>query len=106
MQFGVVAKGQDQVNGEMIAIKIFKSNLFGSVSKRSEHLHEAALLGKVEHTNVINLLETIEDEFGVYLVFPFMQRTLADEIYSESYVFELNRTKNAVKMILSAGEHI
>lgn len=101
VQYGLVAKGRDPSTGEIVAIKTFKSNIFENDSKGDEYLHEAAMLLKVDHENVIKLLEKFEDYTGKCLVFVFMERTLSDEIYDESYEYNLDCTQDVLTMLLS-----
>lgn len=90
----------------MVALKIFKSDLFQAVSKRDEHLQEAFFLQKINHPNVIELIDIVNDDDGVCLILPFINSTLHDEIYNEHYTYSQDRTKNVMHMILSAIDHL
>lgn len=103
----MVAKGRDSLTGQTIAIKIFKRSLFESQSKRDDNLMEANIIKRLNHTNVIELIDAVNDEiYGVFLIFPFVNRTLFDEIYEDSYEYTPIRTKEVLHMIISAVKHM
>lgn len=65
---------------------------------------EAALLSKLDHINVINLIATIEDENEITLVFPFMKSNLSSEIDATAY--NKGRCKDIMRMLFSGLEYM
>lgn len=99
-------KGVDTTSKETIAMKIFKSNVFGIENCTNSHYAEVKFLQMMDHTNIIKLIDTVEDAHGLYLVFNFIDGTLNDEIYAEEYCYNKDRTKNVCEMILHAVDYI
>lgn len=102
-QYGIVLKGVDRHTGTDVAVKLFKESLFNHARNISAEL-EAALIRKASNEFVIPLIDTIEDEYGISLVFPLASSTLDDEIYNENFDYE--RTKKVASMVLSAVKYI
>ncbi|XP_031639137.1 cyclin-dependent kinase 5 homolog [Contarinia nasturtii] len=98
--YGIVAKGRDQKTEEIIAIKMFKHSLFGFDSKKTENLNEAKLLQSINHTNVIELIDVIDDIDGLCLIFPFVGQVkicdlgLSVEFASNEYFMEICGTRS------------
>lgn len=104
-QFGMVMKGLDKTTGEIVAIKIFKYSLLASKDERNANLHEANLIRQANHINVINVLNVVDIESGVYLIFPFLNLTLHDEIYFDNQ-YNVERNKEVIRMISAGVDHI
>ncbi|XP_055308903.1 cell division control protein 2 homolog 3-like [Sitodiplosis mosellana] len=104
--YGVVARGRDTISGMVIAMKIFKTTLFGFEEKRKENLEEAEIIRKLDHGNVIKLIDVIDDEMGVFLIFPLMNGTLHDTIYAKDFKCTSKRVKEVATMILNGLVHM
>lgn len=63
------------------AIKMFKSTLFGVDSKRTENMMEAEIVKSVCHDYIIKLIDVIDCQMGLILIFPMMKSNLFDDIY-------------------------
>lgn len=75
-------------------MKVFKSNIFGGENRYESHKKELQMLQMVQHENVIRLIDNVEDGTGIYLVFNFIDRNLADEIYADDYSYDRSRAKS------------
>lgn len=58
------------------------------------------------HENVIQLLDIIEYETDILMVFPLMEHSLDIEIFNEEYEYDAQRTKAVMAMVLKGVEHI
>lgn len=111
LQYGAVFKGLDTATNSSIAVKVFKTTLFGTLTQdfgreRAKQLSEAKMIKKVDHPNVIRLLHLIENEDEICLVFPLMMHSPEDEIYNDSYKYAQQRTKQMISMVLAGVKHI
>lgn len=94
-----------------IAVKAFKTTLFGTLAQdfgreREKQLSEAKMIKMFDHPNVITLLHLIENKDEICLVFPLMMHSLEDEIYTDSYKYTQQRTKQVISMVLAGVKHI
>lgn len=103
---GIVARGIDLKTNDSVAVKVFKSSVYGYNKKRDENLKEAEMINSVDHENVISLIEVIEDEWGIVLIFPLMSRTLHEEINAENFECTPQRARAVAIMLMSAIEHM
>lgn len=89
-------------------MKSFKVNIFGTANARSivQHENEYNIVRKFQHENVIELLDILRIDDEIHLVFPVMENGLDVLIYDESYLFDRERTKKIMCMILSGLAHI
>lgn len=55
---------------------------------------------------MIELIDTVEDESGVFLIFPHIESTLDKEIYSADYKYTSERTKDILHMLLTGIKYI
>lgn len=80
--------------------------MFGLQSDREMYMNEVEMLKKLGHSNVISLIETIDDDIGTSLVFPFIESNLSSEIYGESYSYTRERTQAVRQMLLAGVKHM
>lgn len=84
---------------ELVAVKVFKTTLFATEipdleRNRKKQLEEASIIKKFDHSNVITLLNLVETDQEICLVFSLMDHSLEDEIYSKQYKYNQQRTKD------------
>lgn len=93
-------KGWSIPRQEFVAIKFFRSALFGMLEKK-EVMDEAKILRKIDNKYVIQLYELKESDDQLYLVFPFYPKDLKQFIYDREYIHDNKRTKKIIFMVLS-----
>lgn len=90
----------------VIAMKIFKTTIFGFDTKREENLKEATMIKNLKHNNIIQLIDVLEDEMGIFLIFPIMKCTLHDEIYADDFTCTPQRVRSVAKMMMKGVDHM
>lgn len=103
---GLVMRGKDMVTGDAVAVKVFKSVFNVSEMRRDDNLKEADMLKRLDHVNIIKLIKVVDDDIGIFLIFPLMTCTLYEEIHKKSLIMSPHRVKAIAIMILSAIEHL
>ncbi|KAG0191557.1 Cyclin-dependent kinase 2 [Apophysomyces sp. BC1034] len=76
--YGVVFKAQQQVTNKLVALKKVRLNMTLGVPTTA--LREVALLKEVNHHNVVKLLDMIQKDTTIYLVFDFAEVDLGHYI--------------------------
>lgn len=101
-----MSRGRDTLTNQVVAVKQFKDEIFGldAVDQNNLNLNEAAILSKLHHINVINLIDTVNENDVFALVFPFMEYDLLSEI--ERTTYDKSRCKEIMCMVFSGLEHI
>lgn len=61
---------------------------------------------KLDHINVIKLIDVLDDEMGVFLVFPLMKSTLHDTIYAEDFECTTDYAKEVAIMLLKGLDYM
>lgn len=72
----MVWKGVDCRSNQTIAIKLFKSILYGVPNERDKRNFEANILRELDNEHIISVLGTIEEKDLLGLVFPYMETDL------------------------------
>lgn len=90
---------------QIVAIKCFKEQIFGLENNNENYLNEAKILGILQHRNIIELIEII-DEMQTCLIFPYVQSNLFSELYEQTYSYSRQRTTAVMEMLLSAISHM
>ena len=66
--FATVYEAFDEVTNRSVAVKIFDKRMLKDASKRKEVQAELNLVGKLNHSSVIQLVRMVEDQDKVYIV--------------------------------------
>lgn len=97
--FGTVFRGVDVVTNTHIAVKSYRY-------KDELNTREANILKRLNHRNVITLIEFVECSEDTFLILPLMNQSLYDEIYDRNYKYTRQRTRDVTYMILAGLKHI
>ncbi|XP_058788741.1 cyclin-dependent kinase 2 [Phymastichus coffea] len=73
--YGVVYKAKDKITGKLVALKKIRLET-ESEGVPSTAIREISLLKELAHPNVIQLLDVVQGEKHLYLVFEFLQQDL------------------------------
>jgi len=106
--FSVVKEGVHRKTGKKVAIKILEN--YGKLEDAEEELdafkNETTILLAPNHKAIVNLLGIYEDAANYFVVMELVEGgELFDEIIEKETIAE-NRTKDIVKQLLSALEHV
>ncbi|KAH3765770.1 CMGC/CDK/CDC2 protein kinase [Pelomyxa schiedti] len=97
--YGVVFKAKDTVSGDIVALK--KIRMEGEdEGVPSTAIREIAILKDLRHSNIVNLIDVVNDDSKLYLVFEFLDQDLkryidcvktpyVDPALVKSYVFQM-----------------
>lgn len=85
-----------------MAVKVFKTSLFGSKTDREKNLAEANFLKQLNgHMHIVDLIHMTENVYGVCLIFKYFKQDLHTEIHDNHYIYSVLRCKKIIEMILS-----
>ena len=70
---GLVYKGQHSALGQVVAIKSLHSALMNNQSARERFVREAQALARLNHPNIISLLNFINNDAGCFIVMEFAE---------------------------------
>lgn len=85
-----------------VAIKVLHAQLSKNESLRQRFQNEAVLMSKLQHPNIVGLIDFFEQESNLYLVMEFVEGIgLDDFIKSLSAPISIERGKNIILQILS-----
>ncbi|MCO5171285.1 MAG: FHA domain-containing serine/threonine-protein kinase [Planctomycetes bacterium] len=70
---GMVYKGQHAALGQVVAIKSLHSSLMNNQSARERFVREAQALARLNHPNIISLLNFINNDQGCFIVMEFAE---------------------------------
>eukprot|EP01125_Pyxidicula_operculata_P006175 TRINITY_DN2152_c0_g1_i1.p1 TRINITY_DN2152_c0_g1~~TRINITY_DN2152_c0_g1_i1.p1 ORF type:complete len:379 (+),score=106.87 TRINITY_DN2152_c0_g1_i1:41-1138(+) len=102
--FSVVYAATSKTDGEKYAVKQVGKNLIQEDIKLLKR--EIDIMKKVEHVNILKLIEIYEDEENVYIVMELVDGSeLFDRIVEKGYYSEKN-TVHIVKQILDAVKYL
>ncbi len=80
---GIVFRAVRMEDGEVVAVKILRRELAGDETFRRRFFHEARAAGRVQHRNVVPVIEAGENEGRPYLVVQYVEGgSLAERIES------------------------
>lgn len=102
--FGLVWQATDLLSRKTVAIKMYRSSLYG-FNSRTQNLEEVRILQQLKHKNIISLLNVVEINEEIFLVFPFIPKTLENEIIDEPNI-SIQRVKQVMVMVLSGVAHM
>ncbi|XP_076161849.1 cyclin-dependent kinase 3 [Ptiloglossa arizonensis] len=96
--YGVVYKAKDKLTGKLVALKKIRLEK-ESEGVPSTAIREIALLRELAHPNIIQLLDVVDGDKHLYLVFEFLQQDLKklldtvrgglDQALVKSYLYQL-----------------
>lgn len=100
--FGTVIMATDLQNNAKLAIKTFKKDDEYQTSK-NDHIREVNMLKLLDRgPHIVSLVSSGEtDMFGMFIVFPFIESNLYDEIY-ETNGLSKKQIKSIISMIFEA----
>lgn len=93
--FGKVKKAINKTTNELVAIKIFNQK-FQSIDKCKE-LREVKALTKLQHENIINLIEIILENQKLHLVFEIMKMNLFELLNKKDNDYFFKKENNNIK---------
>lgn len=99
-------RGVDTINKNNVAIKIFKSDLFGNEDRTKDQMKELKFAQMMKHVSIVQLLNVVQEASSQYLVFDFYENNLVDEIYKESYEYSRDRAKSVCEMLLRGVQYM
>ena len=70
---GMVFKGQHRALGQVVAIKSLHQQLMNNQAARDRFIREAQALARLNHPNIISLLNFINDDTGCFIVMEFAE---------------------------------
>lgn len=97
-------KGFDIKENINVAVKVNKRSLFNDVDRYYER-QEGNILSSLDHKNIIQLYHMIDTD-DIYLVFPLMNESLFDYIYSANYKYVKEDTKSLMTQTLNGLKYL
>jgi len=73
--YGVVYKGKDRVTGDFVAMKKIRLELEDE-GMPSTALREISLLKELQHPNIVDLRDVVQNDGRLYLIFEFLDKDL------------------------------
>ncbi|MDC3378834.1 FHA domain-containing serine/threonine-protein kinase [Planctomycetota bacterium] len=70
---GMVYKGQHAALGQIVAVKSLHSTLMGNQSAKDRFVREAEALARLNHPNIIKLLNFVNNEQGCFIIMEFAE---------------------------------
>ncbi|ODV85013.1 hypothetical protein CANARDRAFT_179379, partial [[Candida] arabinofermentans NRRL YB-2248] len=96
--FGCVVHGISKYNKRHVAIKILSKNLFRRRKTNiSDVLREIKLLSKLNHENIISLIDWYEDDFNFYIITPLAR---GGELFDRIIELSVFTERDAMLIIL------
>ena len=103
---GDVVKGKNKLNGNIVALKRIKI-LYKEEGFPSNSFKEINYLRKLNHPNIIKLIDVVREDIDVYLVFEYFEFDLYGLLYGDrNYNFNLDQIKFLCKQLLSGIQEI
>lgn len=104
--YGTVRVGVSSVTSEKVAIKSYEKHSLLHPNRKKAVEREIKILQKLQHPNIIKLLNTIETPSSVHLIFEYISGcSLLEYLKSRSSrKLEENQAKNILRQVLHALE--
>jgi serine/threonine protein kinase len=98
--YGVVYKGKDRITGDFVAMKKIRLELEDE-GMPSTALREISLLKELQHPNIVELKDVLQNDGRLYLIFEFLDKDLKrfldsnegplDRMLIKSYTYQMLR---------------
>jgi serine/threonine protein kinase len=98
---GVVYKANDTL-GNPVALKMLKPAFLTNSEARKRFRQEAENLTRVNHDNIVRLINYVEDERGLFLILEFIDGKPLDEILAERGLLPYKEAIDIMDQVLSA----
>jgi serine/threonine protein kinase len=98
---GVVYKATDTL-GNSVALKMLKPAFLTNSEARKRFRQEAENLTRVNHDNIVRLINYVEDERGLFLILEFIDGKPLDEILAERGLLPYKEAIEIMDQVLSA----
>ena len=79
----MVYRGRHNLTGQLVAVKILTPELAGFEEARQRFLVEAQILGKLEHPNIVHLLNFTEIDGRFYLIMQYARGSTLEDLIEE-----------------------
>ena len=93
-------------SGEPVAIKVLHRELFSNIRARGGFLQEAEILEKLEHPNIIKILDCGLSRGRCYLVMEYIKGMSLENLIKQEGKLEENKALHLLYQISSALEYI
>jgi len=98
--YGVVYKGRDRENGQVVAIKKIRISSRDDEGLPQTALREIGLLRALNHPNIVKLLDVEADDNKLNLVFEFCDKDLKKHMDSQRSKFDAKTVKRMMKQMV------
>ncbi len=98
---GVVYKATDTL-GNSVALKMLKPAFLTNSEARKRFRQEAENLTRVNHENIVRLINYVEDERGLFLILEFIDGKPLDEILAERGLLPYKEAIDIMDQVLTA----
>ncbi|XP_043461853.1 cyclin-dependent kinase 2-like [Leptopilina heterotoma] len=99
--YGVVYKAKDKLTGKLVALKKIRLET-ESEGVPSTAIREISLLKELAHPNIVQLLDVVQGDRHLYLVFEFLQQDLKKLLESVKHGLEQALVKSYLWQLLHA----
>ena len=99
---GNVYLGEHTSIGRKVAIKVLKPELANNQEIRNRFKNEASVMAKLQHSNLVGLIDYVDENEGLYLIMEYVEGKGLDEVLKElKQPMVIDRAKAIMKQILS-----
>lgn len=98
---GNVYLGEHESIGRKVAIKMLKPELASNQEIHNRFKNEAAVMAKLQHPNLVGLIDYVEEEEGLYLIMEYVEGKGLDEVLKGlEQPMSIDRANGIMKQIL------
>lgn len=98
---GTVYKGHHIHIERAVAIKVLHQNLTGNPEFRQRFLNEAKMLAKMNHQNIVNIYDFIEEGGYFYIVTEFLEGMPLDKLIERDLLYSTDNCISIFRQILA-----
>jgi len=99
---GVVFKARHEKLGRLVALKMLAPHLAGNPKMRARFLREAKLQANLNHPNVVNIFDYLEEGENAFLVMEYVSGQTLEEMLLKKGRFSVEETLHVAKGVLEA----
>ncbi|MBX7044247.1 MAG: serine/threonine protein kinase [Ignavibacteria bacterium] len=102
---GTVYKGHHIHIERAVAIKVLHQNLTGNPEFRQRFLNEAKILAKMNHNNIVNIYDFIEQDGYFFIVTEFLEGMPLDKLIEANRLYSTDNSVSIFRQILSGIDY-